>query len=121
MSLIGDEFLWEPVAARHYGELIKELNGSETSSEVVISATILLFSYELLARPGADYQKHLYCARSPFQGYDMVRNGTDVEHVSFWIYARQDVSMALVHESATFIAPETWPAVPQLGEMEEGG
>ncbi|KAL3482301.1 hypothetical protein BJX99DRAFT_62 [Aspergillus californicus] len=45
-SLIGDEFIWEPVAARQYREslglLIVELNNSETSREIVISATIAL-------------------------------------------------------------------------------
>ncbi|KAL4870921.1 hypothetical protein BDV12DRAFT_40340 [Aspergillus spectabilis] len=104
MSLISRIFLWEPVATRHYGRslelLIESLTGYGRSREVIITATILLCSYELLSRSEADYQRHLYGARSLFQNHDVSGNGSDVELVSFWVYARQDVSMALVHESA---------------------
>jgi hypothetical protein len=116
MSLISERFLWHLVTARHYGRSLELLTGALTgqctSREVIISATILLCSYGLLSRPGVDYQRHLYGARSLFQSHDISGDGSDVELASFWIYARQDVSMALVHECATLTPPAEWPGVP---------
>lgn len=123
MSLIGDSFLWEPVSTRYYGLslglLIEELKKQQSSREIVIAATILLCSYELLACPGADYQKHLYGARSLFQTHNIASTGTKLEKASFWIYARQDVSMALVHECATLVPPQKWPALSECEGLEE--
>ncbi|POR32528.1 Uncharacterized protein TPAR_07293 [Tolypocladium paradoxum] len=123
MSLLGEAFLWEPVSARHYGKslglLIRELTEQQTSREVIVSATILLCSCELLACPGVDYQRHLYGARSLFQTHSIAANGSSLEHAGFWIYARHDVSLALVHECATLIPPREWPNVPQFKETEE--
>lgn len=123
MSLIGDSFLWEPASTRYYakslGLLIEELKKQQSSREVVIAATILLCSYELLACPGADYQKHQYGARSLFQTHNIASTGTKLEKASFWIYARQDVSMALVHECATLISPQEWPTISEYEGLEE--
>lgn len=123
MSLIRQPFLWEPVSARHYGKslslLIEELEKQPPSREVLIVAAILLCSYELLTQPGTDYQKHLYGARSLFQPHGIAAGGTKLEKASFWIYARQDVSMALVHEQATLMPPQEWPVVPDSGAAEE--
>lgn len=123
MSLVGERFLWGPVSARHYGKslglLIRELNEQQSGREVIIAATILLCSSELLTLPGADYQRHLYGARSLFQTHNIAANGTDLEHASFWIFARQDVSVAIIRECATLIPPQEWPAIPQSGEPEE--
>ena len=123
MSLIAEAFLWEPVASRHYGEsvalLIKELTEQQTSREVIICATSLLCSYELLAFPGADYERHLYGLCSLFQTHDIAINGTQLEHASFWVFARQSVGMAIAHECPTLIPPQKWPNVPRLKEGEE--
>jgi hypothetical protein len=123
MSLIGDSFLWEPVSTRYYGKslglLIEELEKQQSSREIVIAATILLCGYELLACPGADYQKHQYGARSLFQTHNVASTGTKLEKASFWIFARQDVSMALVHECATLISPQEWPSLSESEGIEE--
>lgn len=115
MSLISDSFLWEPMSTRYYGKslglLTKELEKQQFVREIVIAATILLCSYELLAYPGTDYQNHLYGARSSFQAHNIASTGTMLEKASFWIYARQDVSMALVHECAPLISPHEWPTI----------
>jgi hypothetical protein len=123
MSLIGDSFLWEPISTRYYGKslglLIEELEKQQSSRDIVIAATILLCSYELLACPGADYQKHQFGARSLFQTHNIASTGTKLEKASFWIYARQDVSMALVHECATLVSPQEWPTISECEEVEE--
>ncbi|KAF9639027.1 putative benzoate 4-monooxygenase cytochrome p450 protein [Lasiodiplodia theobromae] len=73
--------LWEPLAARYYGEslrlliaaLAEDTTGSTEDSqgtrkkrrrEETLTATILLGSYELLAAPSADYARHLRGAQT---------------------------------------------------------
>ncbi|PLB50810.1 hypothetical protein P170DRAFT_474364 [Aspergillus steynii IBT 23096] len=116
MSLIDNKFLWEPVSSRFYGEslslLIKELTEQSTDSELVLAGTILLGSYELLTQPGIDYQRHLYGAHTLILSRNIGEEGTPFEQASFWIYARQDVALALVNERPTLTPPAKWPAIP---------
>lgn len=123
-SLATESFLWAPLSSHHYGKSIRLLicaltDQQETSREILTAATILLCSYELLAFPGTDYERHMYGARSIFQAVEIGAHATGLEHASFWVYARQDVGMALVHERATFILPRAWLSVPKLNEREE--
>ncbi|KPM40145.1 hypothetical protein AK830_g6432 [Neonectria ditissima] len=123
MSLVGEAFLWQPVSSRYYGEslglLIKEVTERETSREVILSATILLCSYELLALPGPDYQRHMYGACTLIKTYDISANSSRLEQASFWIFARQDVALAVANECPTLIPPGEWPLVPGIEEAEE--
>ena len=122
-SLTSETFIWEPIANRHYGEsvtlIIQGLSKEPTSREGLVTATILLCSYELLANPGIDYQRHFYGFRSLFQTYDVSRNGTELELAGFWIFARQDISWAIAHESPTSIPPHQWPGVPRSNDKKE--
>ncbi|PYI01028.1 hypothetical protein BO78DRAFT_437005 [Aspergillus sclerotiicarbonarius CBS 121057] len=116
MSLIQNKFLWEPVSSRFYGKslslLIKELTEQSTNHELLLAATILLGSYELLAQPGIDYQRHLYGANTLILSRNIGEEGTLFEQASFWIYARQDVALALVNERPTLTPPTKWPVLP---------
>lgn len=117
MSRIQNQFLWEPVSSRFYGEslilLINELTEQSTDRELLLAATILLGSYELLAQPGIDYQRHLYGARTLIFSHNLGEEGTSFEKASFWIYARQDVALALVNERPTLTPPAKWPKPPE--------
>jgi hypothetical protein len=123
MSLIDNDFLWDPVSANHYGHslglLIEELTSPKHDRGIVLSATILLCSFELLALPGMDYERHLYGARTLIEARDIPTDGSNLEHASFWVFARHDVSLALVCGRPTLIAPSEWPAVPQSKELNE--
>ncbi|KAJ5114817.1 hypothetical protein NUU61_000576 [Penicillium alfredii] len=123
MSLIENKFLWEPVASRFYGGslslLIKELADPGTDRELLLAATIILGSYELLAEPGVDYQKHLYGARTLIQSFKIGAKESRFEQASFWIYARQDVALALVNECPTLILPDQWPPLPKHADSSE--
>lgn len=59
-SLTHNRYLWEPIASRFYGKslslLINELTEQSTDRKLLLTATILLGSSELLAQPGIDYQ-----------------------------------------------------------------
>lgn len=115
MSLVDNKFLWEPVSSRFYGKslslLIKELTEQSTDSQLVLAATIMLGSYELLTQPGIDYQRHLYGAHTLILSRNIREDGTLFEKASFWIYARQDVALALVNERPTLTPPAKWPAI----------
>ncbi|CAM1509755.1 Fc.00g000900.m01.CDS01 [Cosmosporella sp. VM-42] len=114
MSLINERSFWEPVAARYYGEslvlLIQSLNQAETPHDVVLTATVILCSYELLANPGPDYRKHMSGATTLIQTRGILVEGTDLERANFWCYARQDVAVSVTHEFPTQIPPHQWIA-----------
>jgi hypothetical protein len=63
--------------------LINELTEQSTDREILLAATILLGSYELLAQPGIDYQRHLYGAHSLISTRNMEEEGTAFEKASF--------------------------------------
>lgn len=125
MSLVKERYLWEPVAADHYGTslrlLMRDLDRSDMSRDVTLAAAIFLCSYELMANPGTEYKKHMLGARTLIQTYKAMNGNTDVERASFWIFARQDVAMAIENETQTLIHPSEWePAVNRLGNSEDG-
>ncbi|KAJ5369770.1 uncharacterized protein N7496_005862 [Penicillium cataractarum] len=124
MSLTQNKFLWEPVSSRFYGKslslLINDLTEQSTDRELLLAATILLCSYELLAQPGIDYQRHLYGAHTLISSRNIDEEGTAFEKASFWIYARQDVALALVNERPTLMPPAKWPTpTKNAGSLED--
>lgn len=91
-SLTHNRYLWEPIASRFYGKslslLINELTEQSTDRKLLLTATILLGSYELLAQPGIDYQRHAYGAHTIISSCSLKEEVTALEKASFWIYAR---------------------------------
>lgn len=125
MSLVKERYLWEPVATEHYGTslrlLMRDLDRPGMSRDVTLASAILLCSYELMADPGADYKKHMLGARTLIRTYEAMNGSTNVERASFWIFARQDVAMAIMNETQTLIHPSAWEAaVQRLGNAEDG-
>ncbi|KAJ5086879.1 hypothetical protein NUU61_008186 [Penicillium alfredii] len=114
MSLIQNKFLWEPASSRFYGEslslLIKELTEQSTNRDFLLAASILPGSYELLAQPGIDYQRHLNGAHTLILCCNIGEQGSFFVQASFWIYARQDVALALANERPTLTPAAKWPA-----------
>ncbi|KAL0258650.1 hypothetical protein SLS55_006147 [Diplodia seriata] len=112
--------LWEPLAARYYGESLRLLiralaedtsaaaeagggggeggggTGRTRKREETLTATILLASCELLAAPSADYARHLRGALTLMHtgGIDF-RSASRLEAAGLWVFARQDVAMAV--------------------------
>lgn len=124
MSLVKERYLWEPVATEHYGTslrlLMRDLDRSDVIRDETLAAAILLCSYELLKDPGSDYKKHMLGARTLIQTHKAMTQSTDVSRASFWIFARQDVAMAIMNETQTLIHPSEWEAaVNELGDAED--
>ncbi|KAH6645434.1 hypothetical protein BKA67DRAFT_595785 [Truncatella angustata] len=112
MSFIAEKFVWDPVASSYYGEslklLIKEISQPYISHDILLAATILLSSYELLSNLSPDHEKHLFGARTIMQAGDLKKNESSLYRASFWVYARQDVALALVNECPTLTPTCDW-------------
>lgn len=113
LSMVGhDGNTWGSSATRYYGEslhhLIRTLVDPEASQEVSLAATVLLSSYELLVSPGLDHRRHVSGALTLIRTYGCKASSKGLMRASFWVYARQDVAMALVHECPTMLHPREW-------------
>ena len=111
LSMASRRGMWEPVAVRYYGESLHHLinipMNSNTCREDTFAATILLSSHEL-ASPGLDHRRHVSAALTLIKIHDLNSNSKGLVGASFWVYARQDIAMALVHECPTMLPPEEW-------------
>lgn len=123
LSLVKHGGIWGPVAVRYYGEslrlLISALADATSHPEDPFLATILLSSYELIASPGPDHRRHISGALSLIKAHNITARSSGLKRASFWIYARQDVAMALIHECPTMLLPEDWNICWAERETEE--
>ena len=112
MSLVGRGETWKSIAVNYYGEslrhLIHTLDGPSYCSGDTLAATVLLSSYELFTSPGLDHHRHVSGAVTLIKSNLYNANSGGAATAAFWVYARQDVAMALVHECPTIPPPEQW-------------
>ncbi|KAL4738854.1 hypothetical protein BDV11DRAFT_170594 [Aspergillus similis] len=113
LSLIGPSLVWKPIAERYYGQgvhlLARLLNKNHEMMELAIVATMLLGSYELMAFPGLDYQRHFRGATTIVDALQAYKSSSRLVRASFWIYARHEVGEALNRNSPTRHDPRLWP------------
>ncbi|KAJ6007200.1 hypothetical protein N7522_005551 [Penicillium canescens] len=104
--------MWKSIAVDYYGEslrhLIHTLDGPSYCSGDTLAATVLLSSYELLTSPGLDHHRHVSGAVTLIKSNLYNASSGGVATAAFWVYAWQDVAMALVHECPTMLPPEQW-------------
>lgn len=112
ISMVDKGEVWKPVAVQYYGDsllqLIATLDHPTSCPEDTLAATILLSSYELLALPGLDHRRHVSGALTLIRTHACRASSEGLMAAAFWVYARQDVAMALVHECPTMLPPEEW-------------
>ncbi|KAF4627188.1 hypothetical protein G7Y89_g10970 [Cudoniella acicularis] len=123
LSMVTRGEVWEAVAACYYGEslrlLINVLADTALCRQDALVATILLSSYELLASPGLDHRRHVSGALTLIKTHDFTARSKCLERASFWVYARLDIAMALIHECPTMLPPEEWNVCWAKQETEE--
>lgn len=104
--------MWEAAAVRYYGQslhhLINTFADTVSSPEDTLAATTLLSSYELLVSPVLDHRRHVSGALTLIRTYGCKATSGGLMGAAFWVYARQDIAMALVHERPTMLPPENW-------------
>lgn len=88
--------------------LIAALADPQACKEDILTATILLSSYEVLSAPGTEHRKHLYGAMALCRSHGSNAAIHPLGRASFWIFARQDVSLALINECPTALDPKSW-------------
>lgn len=112
LSMVGRGEMWKSTAVHYYGEslhhLINILNGPSYCAGDTLAATVLLSSYELFTSPGLDHHRHVSGAVNLIKTNSHNASSDGVIEAAFWVYARQDVAMALVHECPTMLPPDEW-------------
>ncbi|GMF67744.1 unnamed protein product [Aspergillus oryzae] len=113
LSLVGSSLTRKPVSEHYYGQAVhlmaRLLDAYPSEMELAIVGTILLSSYELLAFPGLDYQRHLKGAHTIVDSLHAHNSASCLTRASFWIYARYEVAEALNRNSPTLHDPGSWP------------
>lgn len=114
--------VWKAAAVHYYGDalrhLIQTLGSPGYVVEEALVGTILLSSYELNDSPGLDHRRHVCGALTLVRKYGCKASSRGLTRAAFWVYARQDVSMALAHECPTMLPPDEWEV--DWGETERG-
>ncbi|GLA11142.1 hypothetical protein AnigIFM62618_003429 [Aspergillus niger] len=121
--MAGRGDMWKTTAVHYYGEslhhLIHTLNGPSYGSDDTLAATVLLSSYELFTSPGLDHHRHVSGAVTLIRTNSHNASSEGLKAAAFWVYARQDVAMALVHECPTMLLPDEWGVEWTDQEMDE--
>ncbi|QMW30838.1 hypothetical protein G4B84_006219 [Aspergillus flavus NRRL3357] len=99
----------EPEPQRLFILMARLLDAYPSEMDLAIVGTILLSSYELLAFPGLDYQRHLRGAHTIVASLHAHNSASCLTRASFWIYARHEVAEALNRNSPTLHDPGSWP------------
>lgn len=108
-----------PILRQSLRRLISLLADPVSSRQGVLTVTVLLSSYELLGVPGSDHRRHLHGVKTLIVSLGVDAKSRGLDAASFWIYARQDVAMALINECPNMIAPEDWNTSWANRETEE--
>lgn len=127
LSLTPSGGHWSAPAARYYGEslrlLIQNLEGSQgsTASGDVLTANLLLSSFEMLEAHTHEHQRHLDGALTLIRMHGINSQGRRMDRVNFWIYVRHDITIAIENESPLRLDPEKWEMDRHIGHLEEDG
>jgi hypothetical protein len=99
--------------------LIRNLDSGEKQEEI-LTATILLCSYEIIATQGEEHRRHLYGAKLLILNRQISASSNGLDRANFWIYVRHDITVALFNKTTLQISPEEWNVTWQTGAVDEG-
>jgi Fungal specific transcription factor domain len=114
--------IWTPIATKYYSEslslLIEQLNDPE-SSDVALTAVILLSSYEILATQGQAHRRHCEGAMKLMRMQGISACSLHLDRANFWIWVRHDISVAIINEAPLQMSPKEWHVTWREGETQE--
>ncbi|KAF2098574.1 hypothetical protein NA57DRAFT_75813 [Rhizodiscina lignyota] len=123
ISLLKGGSVHGSVAAARYGDSLRLLLAAfaepQSNQEDILTATILLSSYELLAAPGLDHRKHIHGATTLIKSQKIDSQCQGINKATFQIYVRQDIAVALMNECPTNLSPQEWNVTWPSGEVED--
>ncbi|WYZ36111.1 hypothetical protein EsH8_X_000758 [Colletotrichum jinshuiense] len=122
LSLLPSGDLWVAPATRYYGESLRGLIGyigTGSVPEDVLTATILLCSYEIIATQGEEHQRHLSGAKLLILNRGVSASSVGLDRANFWIYIRHEITVALFNKTTLQISPKDWGVNWRETEVEE--
>ncbi|KAK6210102.1 C6 zinc finger domain protein [Colletotrichum tabaci] len=122
LSLLPSGDVWVAPATRYYGESLRGLIGSIGTGSVpedVLTATILLCSYEIIATQGEEHQRHLSGAKLLILNRGVSASSVGLDRANFWIYIRHEITVALFNKTTLQISPRDWRVNWRETEVEE--
>ncbi|GKT61782.1 C6 zinc finger domain protein [Colletotrichum tofieldiae] len=122
LSLLPSGDVWVAPATRYYGESLRGLIGyigTGSVPEDVLTATILLCSYEIIATQGKEHQRHLSGAKLLILNRGVSASSVGLDRANFWIYIRHEITVALFNKTTLQISPKDWRVNWRETEVEE--
>lgn len=122
LCLIGSGETWTPVATKYYSQslnlLIKQINNPDRRDDI-LTAVMLLSSYEILAAEGEEYRQHCEGAMKLIRTHGINAQSTGLDRASFWIWTRHELTVAIANEMPLQMAPKHWNVKWREGETGE--
>jgi len=122
LSSMASGDAWKPVASQYYGEslnlLIQELSKPESQTDV-LTAAMLLSSYEMLTAQNHEHQRHYEGAMKLIRTRGITARSYGLDRANFWVYIRHEISVALAQQGPLQFAPHEWDVVWPDEQAEE--
>nr|POE93180.1 hypothetical protein CFP56_19192 [Quercus suber] len=122
LSLLPFGGVWIQPATRYYGESLRILIdhiGCGAAPEDVLTSTMLLCSYEMIASHGVEHERHFYGAMLLILNHQVSALSVGMDRANFWIYVRHEITVALVNETTLRISPQEWNFNWQDSDVDE--
>jgi Fungal specific transcription factor domain len=122
LSLRPSGEIWTSIATKYYSEslslLIEQLNEPE-SSDVALTAVVLLSSYEILAAQGQAHRRHCEGAMRLMKMQGISACSLNLDRANFWIWIRHDISVAIMNGTPLQMSPKEWHVTWREAETQE--
>ncbi|KAK8104664.1 uncharacterized protein PG998_011697, partial [Apiospora kogelbergensis] len=124
LSLIASGEIWSAPATHYYGDalllLIQHLNSaSDSGRDDMLTANMLLSSYEMLEAHTHEHQRHLHGALALIRERGIDARSEGIDRANFWIYVRHEITIALENATPLQFSPDEWNYEWRTGETEE--
>ncbi|KAJ4296766.1 hypothetical protein N0V90_006814 [Kalmusia sp. IMI 367209] len=113
---------WDPIAQSHYGLALRHLIAAlnTPSHQHVLTATILLSSYEIIAGIASEHhRRHLLGQTMLIKHHGISAQSTGIDRANFWIHMRHEIGFAQTTGRPLVLDPECWNVRWQDGETRE--
>ena len=122
LCLVASGEIWTPVATKYYSQslhlLIKQINNQDPRDDV-LTAVMLLSSYEVMAAQGQEHRQHYEGAMKLIRRQGISARSIGLDKANFWIWVRHEITVAITNETPLQMAPKHWNVKWREGETEE--
>lgn len=111
LALQQESSRWNREASEYYSVALRlqsEAMEAAPMSELLLPATLLLASYELMLLPGHDYSQHLLGAKAIVEAQFGSLQPNQLWVAAYWHFFRHDVSVALTNHREILLGQSHW-------------